>query len=490
MTSVPLSAQSQSQIRGSESFASENAILDTSVLFAIGAQEARQAIRGSFGWPTFQEGLVEGVYFRFDPDGYARFSPSPRLDSDVFEVVCRPRTYSCMGRKGGLSMMLTSRGQLQLKFEDVMPADRFFVASGVSEIQVPERILQPLDHQFEALLATGGELIVRRGEDELIKASLEGFHPVVTYLRWVMSRQDYTVLPRGWPVPNSLDDGSQPEVTNVASWQSPMPQPQVLAVDAFGSGSTNEIVEELKDASISDVREELKFLRELLLERSAQPANHMSMDTAHVPTEPVYPAVARLTDFDAMRPSELDSRLKELQDAANEIRTQIDRINGNVRPIESARHGAYPDPIVPAVNSGEINMGLTQGTQMAQIDQASSGEEVKGADLSHKLAYLIEEVGLDSKTAIAVLQTGISSGPPSVVIKQPHVTEGVTELYQSDVVSEILRELEGDLVNTTENTATAAVAGNVGAQPVSEGEYKLLSNYFKSVVFPELRHTP
>ena len=89
---------SQSQPRSNEAFASENAILDTSVLFAIGAREARQELRGSFGWPTFQEGLVEGVYFRFDPDGYARFSPTPRLDTDVFEVICRPRTHSCTAR--------------------------------------------------------------------------------------------------------------------------------------------------------------------------------------------------------------------------------------------------------------------------------------------------------------------------------------------------------------------------------------------------------
>ena len=101
---------SQQANEGPTPFASENAILDTSIPFAIGAQEAQQSLRGSFGWPTFQEGLVEGVYFRFDPDGYARFAPTPRLDTDVFEVICRPRTYSCMGRKGSLSVLLNSRG--------------------------------------------------------------------------------------------------------------------------------------------------------------------------------------------------------------------------------------------------------------------------------------------------------------------------------------------------------------------------------------------
>ena len=138
--SFPVSAQKVTA-DDSDSFTPENAILDTSILFAIGAREARQELRGSFGWPTFQEGLVEGVYFRFDPDGYARFSPSPRLDTDVFEVICRPRTYTCMGRKNGLAVALTSRGTLQLRLENVVETDQFFVADGVSELPLPQNIL-------------------------------------------------------------------------------------------------------------------------------------------------------------------------------------------------------------------------------------------------------------------------------------------------------------------------------------------------------------
>ena len=106
---VCLSAQVQGQVAstvtledtrpsGAEAFTPDNAILNTAVPFAVGAREAQQSLRTAFGWPTFQEGLVKGVYFRFDPDGYARFSPSPRLDTDVFEVICRPRTYTCMAR--------------------------------------------------------------------------------------------------------------------------------------------------------------------------------------------------------------------------------------------------------------------------------------------------------------------------------------------------------------------------------------------------------
>ncbi|MEP3032708.1 MAG: hypothetical protein ABJO67_00005, partial [Pseudoruegeria sp.] len=251
-----------------EKFDSNNAILDTSVLFAIGAQEAQQSLRGSFGWPTFQEGLVEGVYFRFDPDGYARFSPAPRLDVDVFEVICRPRTFNCLARKGGLNVFLNARGQLQLKIDGIAAGDQFYISEGVTEIELPERILQPLDNRFEALLLAGGELIVRRGGEEFERVSLVGFSAASTYLRWVAARQDYTILPRGWPVPNSKADSSN-GMTQPASWESPMPQPQVLTSNYSSSAnivshSPQPNISSLGYSELAEVKSELSQLRSLL----------------------------------------------------------------------------------------------------------------------------------------------------------------------------------------------------------------------------------
>ena len=96
--SFPVSAQKVTA-DDSDSFTPENAILDTSILFAIGAREARQELRGSFGWPTFQEGLVEGVYFRFDPDGYGILTcptgrKKPRCVYRQVPPVSRPDTRS------------------------------------------------------------------------------------------------------------------------------------------------------------------------------------------------------------------------------------------------------------------------------------------------------------------------------------------------------------------------------------------------------------
>lgn len=189
------------------------AILDTAIPFAIGAREAEQSIRGSFGWQTFQEGFVKGVYFRFDPDGYARFSPSSRLDEDLFEVICAKGSTTCIARKPGMEIGLSTSGQIQLNFPEVAAGDSFFVSDRKSEIQLPPSILEPLDIRLEGLLAAEGEINIRRQQEPIHTISLKGFSAVATYLRWVAQGQSSRVFPRDWPVPASNLQQAQSTIT-------------------------------------------------------------------------------------------------------------------------------------------------------------------------------------------------------------------------------------------------------------------------------------
>ncbi len=557
---LPLSAHvGPAAAQEAEPFASENAILDTSIPFALGAREARQSLRGSFGWATFQEGLVEGVYFRFDPDGYARFSPSPRLDSDVFEVICRPRTYSCMGRKDSLSLFLTNRGQLQLKFDDVQPGDMFFVSEGISEIQIPERILQPLDQQMEALLATGGELIVRRGDQELANVSLNGYSAVAAYLRWILARQDYSVLPRGWPVPNSANDPNAAGVTQVSEWNSPMPQPQVIApqYNRFETGPQfNE--------DVAEVRGELKALRDLLLQRANNaPA---SLDSAGGVGQP----------NNALN-QELNDRLAELQRQAEAIQGKIDLLQTPQAPQLAANQPAFAQapqgqpvqpgqatmqyPVAPVANqlpasaipqntmvpntvspgmmpSAPVRTNPTQVPQLSasQLPQTATwanqmpapalpaslpatadpysppagpamgakgtaaqpsaatapatntpGNRPTTGNLGKKLAYLIEEIGLDPQTAMSVLQAQLGELAPDPSAELPQTAAQRTPLYQDDVVSQILSELETELTGGAKAETPQAATAQSSTPAVDAGEYQLLTDYFKSVVVPKLQ---
>lgn len=469
-------AQVQAQPHGPEAFESENAILDTALPFAIGAREAQQSLRSSFGWATFQEGLVEGVYFRFDPDGYARFSPTPRLDTDVFEVICRPRTYSCMGRKDIMSMVLTNRGQLQLKLENVSPDDTFFVSEGVSEIQLPNRILQPLDHQLEGLLSSGGELIVRRGEQTISNISLKGFSAVATYLRWVLARQDYTVLPRGWPVPNSKSATSDGAMTRPTTWVSPMPQPQMLSPNSYGTAGSGAVQPGARvQEEVAEVRGELKLMRELLLQSGRQPAGENGLIM-----EDNLPASAASDPL-------VNTRLEQLQAVAEEIREEIAQLQR-----EEGRTN-FPQPFERVVTSGSEGMERTRlpdtvanpfaGAQLAAITE--QGGDRSESQFANHLAFLIEEVGLSPEVALTVLRNGKDGSTPAPQV--PSATVGaVTQsntrgnLYQGDVVSEILRELEQEF-------AVPASGSAPGAMQVNPEEFQLLSDYFRSVVLPEIQ---
>ncbi|SFL19559.1 hypothetical protein [Shimia haliotis] len=441
------------------SFASENAILDTAIPFAIGAREAQQALRGSFGWPNFQEGLVEGVYFRFDPDGYARFAPTPRLDRDVFEVICRPRTYSCAARKEGFEMFLTERGQIQLKLENVAAGDTFHVVEGVSEIQVPERIVQPLDMQLEMLLGSGGELSARRGGNEISRVSLKGFAAVSSYLRWIVARQDYSVLPRGWPVPNGADAATT-SMTQSAGWASPMPQPQALAPTVISQASTLIAPVETTAAKseAEGLRAEIDELKRMMLQDRAGPD----------PDPVSFPSAGE------QMPAPADNTSGQVA----ELLQTIAALQADLRDLKQQD--------LPTQESGSVSVP----TKQEATDAIPLAESNAAAD---RLRFLMDELGLDMQTAVAVLQMS-----PSDDIRAPEILPMPTEraletetavaatntiLYQTDVVDQILAELEADIAQPQmPKSAEAAAAVSPTIQ-----EYQLLSRYFASAALPALR---
>lgn len=401
----PVVATQPADPSSAEAFASENAILDTAIPFAIGARQADAALRGSFGWPTFQEGLVEGVYFRFDPDGYARFAPTPRLDRDVFEVICRPRTTACVGRKGSMTLILTARGELQIQLEDIRPGDRFFVAEGVTEIELPETILAPLEPQMELLLAAGGDLVVKRGEAEADRISLTGLYPVGAYLRWVAARQDHAVLPRGWPVPTA----TQGSVTTAVNWSSPMPQPQAYpqtgAVEPPEASQTVTVPDPTRtrtQAEVAEVRGELRVLRELLVNRAAT-------------TDPAVPPAPQASP-------DVTARIAELQQAARQIQADLARLQGQPAPPQTQAQAQPTTPPAQAPNPGPgaqsdlaavaAALGLiptpetaTQpATAPVPAQAPQPAQHSPNADIAARLQYLIADIGLDPKTALMVLE--------------------------------------------------------------------------------------
>ena len=393
----------------SDEFASENAIVDTSILFAIGAREAQQELRGAFGWSTFQEGLVQGVYFRFDPDGYARFSPSPRLDTDVFEVVCRPRTFSCMGRKNGLTVALTSRGLVQLRFENALQTDQFFIAEGVSELPLPQSIIQPLDPRLELLLSSGGELLVKRGEAESERISLVGFSALTSYLRWISSRQDYVVLPRDWPVPNSNEDGTVIGLTQAANWQSPMPQPLFVnqaepltaAAPEIASPETSEPNTPLPASAILDTNTMMK------------------------PPEFV------VAKFDEKDVSKLVELLSQQLDALEKMNGSLEKYLENYE-VQSVEMAETQDPQKPEMVADPKGMN----------DAQTPSEDL----FMSRLQFLTDEIGLPSDLAKLVLNSTQNDTVRDLAGLMPLVTAEESKVIDSSLGTDSHVEMDREFV--------------------------------------------
>jgi len=431
-----VSAQEETAIAPEDSFSLESAILDTSIPFALGAHEARQELRGAFGWPTFQEGLVGGVYFRFDPDGYARFSPNARLDTDVFEVICRPRTHVCLGRKGAMSLTLSTSGQIQLKLENIAQGDSFFIAEGVTELQLPVGILQPLDQRLELLLSTGGDLVVRRGHNEVDRISLRGFGPVSAYLRWVSARQDYSVLPRDWPTPNDSTALRPSLLTHSETWP-----------NSAQNAAAAERLKAVVNADVAEVRGELRALRDILLQRDLA-ASEQPM--APTPVAPV------------------DTEVEELQRSLNMLSERLAELQGT----HISATNTAPENTVTGASQSEQALPHSQSAvpdEMAPMRQPEDKTQ-DARRMVAQLEYLMTEIGLDPEVAMMLVQQQHTTPSP------PRDLESPVQMAQSDLIEDIISELR-----TSPPVEVPVEAEPVNAPSISDQEFRLLSDYFKSV---------
>jgi len=207
-----------------------------------------------------------------------------------------------------LQVTLNNRGQVQLEIADITENDKFVLADGISELPLPAAILQPLEPRLELLLAAGGELIVRRNDSDSQKISLAGFGAIVPYLRWVAARQDYTVLPRGWPIPNTATGIDRPGLTQTSLWQSPMPQPHVVtqaqpqaAAPALPEAPEQHSTPQKLEARITELMQMTATLQQELSNMQRVPAQ-----------PPVQPALGALPSMQPENPRDIARHLDYL----------------------------------------------------------------------------------------------------------------------------------------------------------------------------------
>ena len=471
---APAQAENHISQTAENIFLPENAILDTSIPFAIGAREAQQELRGSYGWDTFQEGLVEGVYFRFDPDGYARFSPNARLDSDLFEVICRPRTLNCIARKGDLTIVVNGQGQLKLEMEGIANGDQYFIADVLSEFELPDRIWQPLDARFENVLAVGGELVVRRGQNEVTRVSLVGFSAVTSYLRWILAEQDYLALPRNWPIPNSNSGRTSTNLTTVSAWRDTgSSRGETLAVAISDSEAAT---------AINETADELAALRALVEQMTEQQTSPEGVDTTatqgidgadiatgiHVGAPGSMDAIGNyLVEIDELEFQlaksfaqilDLESRVFELELAA----LHEDEVQESVAPA---------DP--PADDNEEL---LSENKEPLSIEDSQSQNEL--VVMAEQIDRLTKEFGLEPNVAMLLLQlqNGETQQPPGTMTSLDQIDNlfaANTEITQAPSANN-----QPAMVDEPEVLANQEVSE---PKEIRDETFVLLTDYFKSV---------
>lgn len=156
--------------------------LDTSRPFASDAVEQEAYLRHPPGWSVFQEGMAGGLHYRFDPDGYARFSKDLRFGPDGWEVTCTdwPQA-ACLGRRGSVQLRLSPDGERRLEVVDVLPGETFKREDSAGSLGAfwPAAELPPTLLSARALVST------RTGE----RLPVDGAEIVATYMAWVQSGQ-------------------------------------------------------------------------------------------------------------------------------------------------------------------------------------------------------------------------------------------------------------------------------------------------------------
>jgi hypothetical protein len=163
--------------------AAQEAILDTARPFVAGAREEEQFLRGPIGWPTYQAGTANGLFYRFDPDGYARFGSTERLDEGFWDVSCTPRPIDCIARRGSVAVGVDAARRPTLALDNFAPEARFRLGEEegpgrtLAELSAPAGISQLLETS-ELVPAEGGETV-----------PLDGLATVVAYMQWVEAGQ-------------------------------------------------------------------------------------------------------------------------------------------------------------------------------------------------------------------------------------------------------------------------------------------------------------
>ncbi|RMH46922.1 MAG: hypothetical protein D6688_04130, partial [Alphaproteobacteria bacterium] len=361
---------------------------------------------------------------------------------------------------------------------------------------------------------------------------------VAAYLRWVAARQDYTVLPRGWPVPNSKGADGNDSITKPAVWSSPMPQPQLLPTTAAPAATS----QQSPSAELEALRAEINALKSQLTAQAMTPppaatsptpgyvtsgqawpqgpapaapapmagasVNAAQAPIAHPPAtnatlqqpmaggpsvQPLQPAATALAPAQAVSATPFVQQVPAPASPATPVATvpggaQASTASpGQASPSADAAPATTTDPrldrfekaievLVSRLEAPAASATRDDGAEPAAEAPAAETEKA-GNSAAEQLDYLVSKLGLDTETALLLLQ--LSGEDPASTPDTPAkavIKEKIVDNVLSDIQTEVAPPLSVDAADMpleSQNKAT-----------IPEDEYVTLTQYFKSVFQP------
>ena len=152
--------------------------------------------------------------------------------------------------------------------------------------------------------------------------------------------------------------------------------------------------------------------------------------------------------------------------------------------VQLLREPAMPQADLP--DTAEVELAQSLAMIEPQTDQASQHRTTE------KLSYLVEQLGLDLRTAVAVLELAEQELQDDGALVDPaeiyasSVTTVSSQPAQSDLLETLWGEINQPQVEEVEAAAPEIEMEAKPPMPVTVREYRLLSDYFASAALPVL----
>ncbi len=347
---------------------------------------------------------------------------------------------------------------------------------------MPNSILGPVDQGLEALLSTGGDLIIRRELETLQTHSLSGFSATVTYLRWVAQNQASFIFPRGWPAPSQQTGQHNNGLTLSETWanagssiQPAQNIPKQLSRQINGRLNRTYNTQYVPNRNVQFAPRQSRAEGESEYETSAnifaQEAQGRSLP-ANINRFEILPTqnYQRQVDDQTMRQNAFNTEY-----ASGGIARELDALNQSLRNLETKIDNLTLRLSYELRSSG-ANAPRQNGSGLQVYQSIDKGVKSAWINPDAAMERISEEERLRELVVESILKQSQQVNPPSVIASRKSEVGEIS--VKKNIVERLLEELNG---TEKEEKPIQSVAEN-------PGEFVSLSDYVNKIMQAENRN--